>query len=82
MPSVTTSELDLGFGYSASIRTEASGEGNSLRTRVTTIVSGPATQKMRVEWSDRSIRIDTEGVWEGAAMATLLRGLANSLDGL
>lgn len=81
MPGVKVSELDLGFGYSANIRTEASGEGNSLHTRVTTVVSGPSTRKMRVDWSDRSIKIETEGVWEGAAMATLLRGLADALEG-
>jgi len=81
MAGVTTRLIDLGYGYAANIRTEVSGEGNSLRTRVTTVVDGPATRRMHVDWVDRATKIETEGEWEAAVMATLLRSLAEALDG-
>jgi hypothetical protein len=80
MPGTTTSELDLGFGQSAHITTEVEGEGNSLVTQVTTNVGGLG-RKMRVELVNDNLVIRTEGEWESASMATLLRGLADSLDG-
>ena len=81
MPDTSPRELDLGFAYSAGITTEVSGEGNSLRTRVTANVSGPSTRRFRVEWAADSLVIETEGSWEATSMAALLRGVADALQG-
>jgi hypothetical protein len=47
---------------------------------VTANVSGPATRKLRVEQVGDRLEIETLGEWEGAAMATLLRGLAEAMQ--
>ena len=75
----TTENIDLGHGFSADITKEFLGEGNGRTTFVTTNLGGLG-RKMRVERTDDSLVIETDGEWEAASMANLLRALADALD--
>lgn len=78
MPGTTTRHVDLGHGFSAEITTEVSGEGNGQTTFVTTNL-GALGRKMRLERTDDSIVIETDGEWEAASMANLLRALVEAM---